>query len=140
MVFLKDSIACVQKWAKPLKTGGKLIFNAQTYDSMILGRCFDVVKQELNMFILYGSETASGTLEDKLSRVQAVPECWETKVNKGGDLFEGFLDDGSGKEWDEPGVKERAKDSFYRELAKRAKENEKVKSYCSFNVAIEVKV
>ncbi|CZT04974.1 uncharacterized protein RCO7_09160 [Rhynchosporium graminicola] len=138
MVFLKDSIACVQKWAKPLKTGGKLIFNAQTYDSMILGRCFDVVKQELNMFILYGSETASGTLED-VRQILAGARLG-SRQSHGGDLFEGFLDDDSGKEWDEPGVKERAKDSFYRELAKRAKENGKVKSYCSFNVAIEVKV
>lgn len=62
MVLLEDPAVCVQTWAKRLKTGGTLIFDTSTNDSLVPGRCFDIVKQELDMFPAYGSKTAVGTV------------------------------------------------------------------------------
>ncbi|PVH70714.1 S-adenosyl-L-methionine-dependent methyltransferase [Cadophora sp. DSE1049] len=161
MVLLEDPAASVKHWATLLKPGGKLIFDTSTDDSLVVGRCFDVVKQELNMFTVYGSKTAMGTVPKvKQMLVDAGLDPSETFVSrqydefktveeidaaKGGDFFEDTMGrEGWVKRWYEelkqPGVRERAKDIFCQELNKMADENGIVKSHFRFNVAVGNKV
>ncbi|KAH7381762.1 S-adenosyl-L-methionine-dependent methyltransferase [Cadophora sp. MPI-SDFR-AT-0126] len=157
MVFLEDPAASVKHWATLLKAGGKLIFDTSTNDSLVVGRCFDVVKQELNLFSVYGSKTAMGTVPKvKQMLMDAGLDPSDTFVSrqynefktveevdaaKGGDLFEDTMGrDGWVKRWYEelkkPGVREKAKDIFCQELNKMADENGIVKSHFRFNVAV----
>ncbi|KAL2065403.1 hypothetical protein VTL71DRAFT_3073 [Oculimacula yallundae] len=161
MVFLEDPAACVQRWASLLKPGGKLIFDTPTNDSLIPARCFDIVKQELNMFTINGSKSALETL-DKVKQILAdagldgsqsfisrnyveFKDVEEIDVTKGEEIFESIMQkDGWVKRWYEelrqPGVRDKAKDIFCRELRNLADENGKVKSYFRLNVAIGIKV
>ncbi|KAG4434760.1 hypothetical protein IFR05_009751 [Cadophora sp. M221] len=161
MVLLEDPGTCVKKWAKLLKPGGRLIFDTSTNDSLVPGRCFDIVKQELNMFTVYGSKIALGTvakvkqmLEDAgldggesfISRNYVeFKGVEEIDATKGGELFESIMQrDGWVKRWYEelrqPGVRDKAKDIFCRELSKLADDSGKVESYFRFNVAVGKKV
>jgi len=88
MVLLEDPAASVKHWATLLKAGGKLIFDTSTNDSLVVGRCFDVVKQELNMFTVNGSKTAIGTVPKvKQMLVDAGLDPTQTFVSRQYDEF-----------------------------------------------------
>ncbi len=54
-VLLENPGAAVKNWAKLLKKGGKLVFDALTNDSLIPGLCFNNVKEGFNIPMVYGS-------------------------------------------------------------------------------------
>ncbi|KAK0111297.1 hypothetical protein ONS95_001668 [Cadophora gregata] len=161
MVLLEDPADSVKHWAKLLKTGGKLIFDTSTNDSLVVGRCFDIVKEELHMFTVYGSKTALGTVSNvKQLLVDAGLDGTETFISRqytefktieeidagrGEDLFEKTMQrEGWVKRWydelKQPGVREKSKNIFCRQLNEMADENGIVKSHFRFNVAVGKKI
>lgn len=158
-VMVENPGAAVKNWATLLKKGGKLIFDASTNDSLVPALCFDKVKEELNIPMVYGSSrthiggaanvrrmlTDAGLDDGETFLTESYLTPKEFDAAEAGEIFESVLaNEGWARRWykdlGEPSIKEKAKGIFIREFTKMAGEDGKVKSYMRFHMGIGKKV
>ncbi|KAH7333421.1 hypothetical protein BKA65DRAFT_479966 [Rhexocercosporidium sp. MPI-PUGE-AT-0058] len=121
--------------AKLLKPGGKLVSDTSTNDSLIPGRCFNIVRQMFAYAGMNGSESFFSRNYVELKELK------KSIQRKGEELFESIM---QRERWvmrwyedlRQPGVRHKTKDIFCRELSKLADDKGLVKSYSRFNVAV----
>jgi ubiquinone/menaquinone biosynthesis C-methylase UbiE len=155
-VLLQDSVAVMKGWARLLKSEGRVIFDVPASGSMIVGYVLNIVGNKLKIPLPFNQTTFRSLEAVKQLLAEAgfdASGCFTTKsygdtvlvVENADEMFEGII---SRKEWfggayasfNDPTVKEVAKEMFSVEMKKLADEDGKIKEQLRFNMAVGIKV
>lgn len=152
VALLQHPADAVKGWAKLLKKGGRMIFDVPTRDSMITGYVLNIVANKLDVSLPF-DQTALGTLEsvrrlvddagldssgsfttgsyrDTTVSVENADEMFEARLSKKewfGRVYAGF---------DDPAVREKAKEMFVAEIKKLADGEGKIMQQLRYSMAV----
>jgi ubiquinone/menaquinone biosynthesis C-methylase UbiE len=157
-VLLENSQAVVKGWAKYLKPLGRLIFDTLTADSMIQGLTIEKVGQKMGVDIILSrvymdtEEKIRGLLtgagldaSEMFTTGPYIDPPEQFHVSKAGEMFDDMVD---GEKWyhhwytklAEPGVREKARELYIKEIEALADEKGIVTGGLRFYIAIGRKV
>jgi ubiquinone/menaquinone biosynthesis C-methylase UbiE len=155
-VLFEDPESVVKGWAKLLKTGGKIIFDVPTWNSMVGGWVLNVIGHKLNMPVVYDRTRVDSIEKVKALLIDAGLDDSETFVSESyndkeldaqdaGDMFEEIV---GRKGWFEevyagfkdPAKKGPAKEMFCQEMKKLADNDGKILEEMKFTMAVGKKV
>lgn len=157
-VLLEDSAAAVKSWAKLLKTGGNLIFDVPTADSLIKGLALERVAEKMGLVNrtytrgLIDSEakirallTEAGLDDGELFVTESYADGEWIGVDDAGEVFDEMVAEnkwfrGIQHELEKPGERERARRLFCEEIEEMAGGERQVKSLQRFYMAIGRKI
>jgi ubiquinone/menaquinone biosynthesis C-methylase UbiE len=150
-VLVEDHPGAVKSWAKLLKTGGRVIFDVPTGDSMIKGLVLERIAEKIGIVRRYTREgidseekvrallTGAG-LDDREFFVSESYEAGEIlRVEGARNTFDEMVMEKKwfrGDELVKPGMMEKAKELFCKEIEKIAEGEGQVRSWLRFYVAV----
>lgn len=153
--LVQDPFEAVRSWGKLLKKGGKLIFDVPAGGSLIKNLLLERVAKELNVSVhshrLDSAESVKKCLTDAglddsesfLSDVYDATEVME--VNKAGETFDELLGRANWtgdwyRDLAKPGLVDKSRAAFRKEVEKIADKDGKVVSYLMLNMAVGKKL
>ena len=151
-VLLQNPVAVIKGWARLLKSEGKIIFDVPASGSMIVGYVLNIVGNKLKIPLPFNQTTLRSLDAVKQLVAEAgleASECFTTQsygdtvlvAENADEMFEGIV---SRKEWfggvytgfNNPALKEVAKEMFSLEMKKLADEDGRIKEQLTFNMAV----
>ncbi|CZR58430.1 related to ubiE/COQ5 methyltransferase [Phialocephala subalpina] len=153
--LVQDPSEAVRSWGKLLKKGGKLIFDVPAGGSLIKNLLLERVAKELNVSVhshrLDSAESVKKCLTDAgldasesfLSDVYDATEVME--INKAGETFDELLGRANWtgdwyRDLAKPGLVDKSRAAFRKEVEKIADKDGKVVSYLMLNMAVGKKL
>jgi ubiquinone/menaquinone biosynthesis C-methylase UbiE len=152
-VLIEDQAGAVKSWTKLLKRGGKVIFDIPTGDSMVRGLALERIAEQLGIRRQYTREridsgekvrallTGAGLDDDDFFVSESYNDGELLSVKGAGDTFDAMAAE---KKWfrgwyddvEKPGMMERAKELFCREIERLAGEDGQVRDWMKFYMAV----
>lgn len=156
-VLIEDPAGTVKSWAKLLKNGGKVIFDVPTGDSMVRGLALERIAERLGIDRQYTREgidseekvrgvlTSAGLDDSEIFVSESYNDAEWLSVKAAADTFDVMVAE---KKWfrgwydelEKPGIMERARELFCKEIEGFAGEDWQVRDYLKFYMAIGKKM
>lgn len=152
-VLIEDQSGAVKSWAKLLRKGGRVIFDCATGDSMVKALALERIVEKLGIVRHYSREgidseekvrsllTSAGLDDKDLFVSESYGDGEVLSVEGAGDLFDVMVKE---KKWfrgwyddlEKPGMMEKARDLFCKEIENIAEGEEQVTSWLRFYMAV----